>query len=102
VERGTTADRSEADAASGDGTATGTVAIGAFPDGFYVEDDGPGIPVEDRERVFDAGYSTSEDGTGLGLRIVSEVADTHGWRVAVTESERGGARFEVTGVDVDA
>ncbi|WP_380676007.1 PAS domain S-box protein [Salinigranum sp. GCM10025319] len=68
--------------------------------GFYVEDDGPGIPATDRDRVFEGGYSTTEDGTGLGLRIVREVADAHGWDVAVTDGTDGGARFEVTGVEL--
>jgi signal transduction histidine kinase len=44
-------------------------------------------------------YSTAADGTGLGLNIVSEVVDDHGWRVRVTESATGGARFEITGVE---
>ncbi|MFC7229841.1 PAS domain S-box protein [Salinirubellus salinus] len=70
------------------------------PDGFYVADDGPGIPPGERETAFEAGYSTSERGTGFGLRIVRQVAETHGWTVEVTESESGGARFEVRGVDV--
>jgi PAS domain S-box-containing protein len=99
VEQDPTDDRSGSDATSDDAP-TGTVAIGIVPDGFYVEDDGPGIPADERDRVFDAGYSTTDEGTGLGLRIVSEVADAHGWRVAVTEGARGGARFEITGVDV--
>jgi signal transduction histidine kinase len=49
--------------------------------------------------VFEAGYSTNEDGTGFGLRIVEQVANAHGWEVAITESEQGGARFEITGVE---
>jgi PAS domain S-box-containing protein len=80
----------------GDGV---TVHVGAMDDGFYVADTGPGIPESDREEVFKAGYSTNEDGTGLGLRIVEQVADAHGWEIAVTESEQGGARFEVTGAE---
>ncbi|MFC7194763.1 sensor histidine kinase [Halosimplex aquaticum] len=78
-----------------------TVTVGDLPDGagFFVEDDGPGIPAEDRERVFDSGYSTAADGTGLGLSIVREIAEAHGWDVVLTESERGGARFELTGVE---
>ena len=67
--------------------------------GFFVEDDGPGIPEDDREQVFDAGYSTSQEGTGFGLRIVEQVATAHGWSVRVTEGRDGGARFEVTGVE---
>jgi signal transduction histidine kinase len=48
--------------------------------------------------VFDEGYSTATDGTGFGLHIVGDVADAHGWDVAVVEGTDGGARFEVTGV----
>jgi len=67
--------------------------------GFFVEDDGPGIPEAKREEVFDAGYSTSQEGTGFGLRIVEQVATAHGWGVRVVEGRDGGARFEVTGVE---
>jgi signal transduction histidine kinase len=76
-----------------------TVRIGALgspedPTGFYVADDGPGIPPDDREQVFEHGYSTDEEGTGFGLAIVRAVADAHGWEVRVTDGEDGGARFE--------
>ncbi|MBB6646700.1 hybrid sensor histidine kinase/response regulator [Halobellus ruber] len=78
-----------------------TVTVGELDDraGFYVEDDGPGIPVEKRADVFDAGYSTRPDGPGLGLTIVRTVADVHGWDVSVTDGREGGARFEVDGVE---
>ena len=76
-----------------------SITVGRLDDGFYVADDGPGIPPADRESVFDPGYSTSDDGTGLGLNIVQEVAEAHGWRVAVTAGDDGGARFEFTGVE---
>ncbi|WP_336001553.1 PAS domain S-box protein [Halorientalis halophila] len=76
-----------------------TVTVGALPDGFYVEDDGPGIPADEREAVAEMGYSTADDGTGFGLAIVREIASAHGWTLAVTESESGGARFEFTGVE---
>nr|WP_303647693.1 HAMP domain-containing sensor histidine kinase [Haloarchaeobius sp. HME9146] len=63
--------------------------------GFFVADDGPGIPLTEREHVFDAGYTTSDDGTGFGLAIVKRIADAHGWTVGVSEDpESGGARFE--------
>jgi signal transduction histidine kinase len=73
------------------------VTIGALDDsdGFYIADDGPGIPVEDRDRVFDSGYTTSEDGSGLGLVTVQRIVDAHGWDVSITESSDGGARFEI-------
>jgi len=81
------------------GGADVTVTIGEVETGFYVEDDGPGIPEENRDDVFEAGYSTSADGTGFGLRIVKQVADAHGWEITVSEGEQGGARFEVTSVE---
>jgi len=79
-----------------------TVTVGDLSDGFYVADDGPGIPESDRERVFEGGFTTDEDGTGFGLRIVAEIADAHGWTVSVGDAEGGGARFEFTGVEIAA
>ncbi len=75
-----------------------TVTVGSLPDGFYVADDGPGIPPEERDAVFDAGFTTCEEGHGSGLAIVEEIADAHGWEIEVTESATGGARFEFTGI----
>ncbi|CCQ38044.1 receiver/sensor box histidine kinase [Natronomonas moolapensis 8.8.11] len=75
-----------------------TVRVGTTEDGFYVADDGPGIPPEDRSDVFNPGYTTSADGTGFGLAIVDEIAAAHGWRVSVAESTSGGARFDIEGV----
>jgi len=83
----------------GDGA---TVAVETVDSGFAVADDGPGIPAEKRERVFDPSYSTREGGTGFGLAIVEEIADAHGWSVSIGESDAGGARFEVTGVEREA
>ena len=78
-----------------------TVEIGQLDDGdgFYVADDGPGIPPDRREEVFEAGYTTSQDGSGLGLLVVQEIAQAHGWEVGAAESRWGGARFEITGVE---
>jgi signal transduction histidine kinase len=76
-----------------------TVEIGPLEDGFYIADDGRGIPESEREAVFEYGYSTADDGTGFGLSIVREIAESHGWTVSVTGSEAGGARFEITGVE---
>ncbi len=67
--------------------------------GFYVADDGPGIPDDERASVFDPGYSTDDDGTGFGLSIVEQIAEAHGWSVRVSEAHDGGARFEVVGVE---
>jgi nitrogen-specific signal transduction histidine kinase/DNA-binding NarL/FixJ family response regulator len=84
------------DQSSGDAV---TVTVGELPDeGFYVADDGPGIPEEKRRTVFESGYSSQEDGTGFGLAIVEDVVEAHDWEIAITESEDGGARFEITNV----
>lgn len=78
-----------------------TVQVGLLDGdaGFYVADDGPGIDPDDRPDVFEPGFTTADRGTGLGLNIVREVAEAHGWSIAVTESDAGGARFEVKGVE---
>ncbi|MGQ4555027.1 PAS domain S-box protein [Halobellus sp. GM3] len=83
----------------GDGVA---VRVGPLPDGdgFYVEDDGPGIPEAEREQVFEYGYSTTPGGTGFGLSIVRQCVDAHDWQIRAVEGRAGGARFEISGVDV--
>jgi len=73
-----------------------TVRVGATADGFFVEDDGPGIAEDDRDAVFDRGFTTSDEGTGYGLAIVAEIADAHGWSVSVGPSDTGGARVDVS------
>lgn len=65
--------------------------------GFYVADDGPGIPLENRQQIFELGYSTGAS-TGLGLPIVERIANAHGWDVRVTTSDSGGARIECTDI----
>jgi PAS domain S-box-containing protein len=95
VEHGSTGSRPGADDSAEHGGSDVTVRVGLLEDGFYVEDDGPGIPADDRERVLEAGYSTDDDGTGYGLWIVRTVVDAHEWDLAVTEGSAGGARFEV-------
>ncbi|NHN60724.1 MULTISPECIES: HAMP domain-containing sensor histidine kinase [Halorussus] len=71
-----------------------TVSVGATPTGFYVADDGPGIPPDRRDRVFDRGFSTGDGGRGFGLTIVRQIAAAHDWGVSVDEDDAGGARFE--------
>lgn len=78
-----------------------TVTVGPLQDGFYVEDDGPGIPVEEQSEVLRMGYSTRADGTGngLGLNIVAKTVDAHGWTLEIAEGRAGGARFEISNVE---
>ena len=75
------------------------IQVGRCQDGVSVADDGPGIE-GDPEAIFDAGYSTAEQGTGIGLSIVEQIATAHGWSIGVAESEDGGARFELKGMDL--
>lgn len=77
-----------------------TVTVGTLPHerGFYVADDGPGIPADEREQIFKSGYSTDNGSTGFGLAIVEQIADAHDWDIYVTESQTGGARFDITDV----
>jgi len=72
-----------------------TVVVGATEDGFYVADDGPGIDADQREDVFEQGYGTTREGEGYGLFVAACIADAHGWSLTATESEAGGARFNV-------
>jgi signal transduction histidine kinase len=76
-----------------------TITVGSMEDGFYVADDGAGIPEAERHKAFDAGYSTVSGNTGFGLNIIQEIADAHEWHIQITESDAGGARFEITGVE---
>jgi Signal transduction histidine kinase len=94
VEHSSAGSRGSADDPIEDGGVT--VTVGDTESGFYIADDGPGVPRADRETVFEAGYSTLDDGTGFGLQIVEQVAETHGWSVRLVEAEDGGARFEFT------
>ena len=98
AEHGAPSSRPAADDAADHASEGVSVRVGPLADGFYVADDGPGIPEERHEDIFDPGNSTADDGTGFGLAIVREIAEAHGWDVRVTDAEGGGARFEVTGV----
>jgi len=80
-----------------------TVTVGRLSGGFFVADDGPGIPDDVRDSIFEHGYTTDEDGTGFGLSIVDSIASAHDWDVRLTEMDYparpGGACFEITGVE---
>ena len=86
--------------------AAGRVLIGVHQDDattrLTVEDDGPGIPPEHRQRVFarftrlDDSRTRERGGTGLGLAIGADIARAHGGAVTAVEGGLGGARFEVS------
>ncbi len=60
----------------------------------FIEDEGPGIPETDRERVFHPYFTTKESGTGLGLATAYSVVQRHGGHIGIGDSRRG-ARFEI-------
>lgn len=72
-----------------------TVRVEPTETGFAVADNGPGIDPDERDDIFESGYTTSEQGTGFGLKIVEQVVTAHGWEIQVRESDFGGARFEI-------
>jgi nitrogen fixation/metabolism regulation signal transduction histidine kinase len=78
----------------------GHVVVSARPDDdgaiIAVEDDGPGVPDDMRDRIFDPYFTTKVDGTGLGLAIVKKIVVEHGGSIEVGTSARlGGAKLEV-------
>ncbi|MFW6320882.1 MAG: sensor histidine kinase [Halohasta sp.] len=94
IDDGQSGDESGADQEAAEPTIT--IRVGSLDGGagFFVEDDGVGVPEADREGVFEAGETGSGSGSGLGLAIVRRIAQAHGWTVTLTESADGGARFE--------
>jgi PAS domain S-box-containing protein len=91
VEHGSTAPHSD------DADPSVTVRVGPLDraTGFYVADDGPGIPPARRDHVFEYGQSSVDEGTGIGLAVVERIVRAHGWEITAGESADGGARFDV-------
>ena len=72
-----------------------------------VADKGAGIPAAFRRRIFDrfaradsSDKRRNQSGTGLGLSIVRQIVQAHNWTIRVTEGTAGGARFEITGIEI--
>jgi PAS domain S-box-containing protein len=76
------------------------VGIAEEENGFYIADNGQGIADEYLPHVFESGYTTVQNNTGFGLSIARRICEAHGWELTVTESAHGGARFDITGVEM--
>jgi signal transduction histidine kinase len=67
----------------------------------FVDDEGPGVPVADRKRIFERFQRLERDrqsaiaGTGIGLSVVHDLVTRHGGQCSVTTGDRGGAKFVV-------
>lgn len=77
------------------GTITVRTGLDAGTPWIAIEDTGPGIPAEVREELFTPFFTTKKEGCGLGLTLVREVLDGHGFRFALDSGETGGASFRV-------
>ncbi|MBI4229633.1 MAG: sensor histidine kinase [Planctomycetes bacterium] len=87
--------RNACEAMEGRGTLTLRLAEEPSRVRIEVADTGPGVPVEDRERIFNPFFTRKVRGTGLGLAIVHRIVDAHGGAVRVGSSPCGGACFTI-------
>lgn len=79
-------------------TERGNVNLVLTPDGFRVEDSGPGIPAEEQERIFQSfvrGNQARGEGLGLGLSLVRRICEQQGWEVTVQSTPDAGSCFSV-------
>ena len=74
------------------------VTIQVLADGFTVEDNGPGLPHDLRDRLFQPFVSGRHDGTGLGLHLAQAIAEAHGARLTADDRQGGGACFRLRGL----
>jgi len=63
-----------------------------------VRDNGPGVPPEIREEIFRPYFTTHEDGTGLGLAVVRQIALAHNWEIRYIPADNGGSIFRLGGL----
>jgi hypothetical protein len=73
------------------------VTVGQLADGFYMDDNCPGIQ-NNLNDVFETGYSTSEWVTRIGSNLVKEIVKAHCWKIRVTEGSDSSVCFEFIGV----
>jgi signal transduction histidine kinase len=74
-----------------------TIHVGAVPNGFFIEDNGRGIPDEIKDEIFDRGFSNS-GGLGVGLSVVDDIVTAHEWEINIESEVDEGTRVEITNV----
>src|SRR5690606_32340900 len=79
---------------------TGTVVVALVSTesntfSLVVEDDGPGIPADVLDRIFNPFFTTKDEGTGLGLSIVHRIVEAHNGTISASNKPGGGAKFEI-------
>jgi signal transduction histidine kinase len=67
-----------------------------------VRDNGPGVPAEERTSIFKPYFTTTQNGTGLGLAVVQQIILAHGWEIECRANEPHGACFRLTHLKVVA
>mgnify|MGYP000327283413 CR=1 FL=1 len=82
----------------------GRLTLGVDSNGpaIYVEDTGPGIPQDIRDKIFDPFFTTKDSGTGLGLATVYSIVEAHEGRLELIKAEEGGERFVISMSDSTA
>jgi signal transduction histidine kinase len=68
---------------------------GASEAALEVRDNGPGVPVESRSEIFKPYFTTQKTGTGLGLAVVQQIVQAHGWEIECEANEPKGAVFRI-------
>jgi len=72
-----------------------SIRVGSIENGFYYEDTGQGIDEDKRDKVFEYGHSSSEEGRGIGLSIIKRIIEVNDWKFELKQSEEGGMRLEI-------
>ena len=67
-----------------------------------ISDNGPGVPPEDRGEIFKPYFTTHPEGTGLGLSVVQQIVQAHGWEIQCLANEPAGALFRISHVKLKA
>ncbi|MEF8826711.1 MAG: sensor histidine kinase [Halapricum sp.] len=76
-----------------------TIDVDLLEERFYVADDGVGIPDGLKSDLFEVRYVDAAEDTGYGLYVISAIVEAHDGEIVATDSDAGGARFEITGVE---